>query len=171
MERFYRSGEVIKRPLAGFRVHAAFESPGTDYEEDRISLDEYVSLHPEAVFYIKVEGDCMDGSGIKEGDLLVVDRSLVPMNGDVIIGVLDGMHIIAAYIEFEGKKYLVPDNRNYEPIPVNECTSFTLEGVIPHTILDQRRQRNVRADRLQQFLCERRAGVPARAKRQGRRSA
>ncbi len=80
----------LKRPLAGWVIHAAFESPATDYEEDRISLDEYVTRHPEAVFYIRVTGDCMKGSGISDGDLLIVDRSLTPLNGDVIIGVLNG---------------------------------------------------------------------------------
>lgn len=149
------------RPLAGWAIHAAFESPATDYEEARISLDEYVSPHPEAVFYIKVVGDCMNGSGIMDGDLLVVDRSLVPQSGDVIIGVLNGEHMIACYINYIGKNYLVPDNPKYPPIKIEEFTDFTIEGVVPHTILNQRKQSNVRADRLQQLLCKLRTGVPA----------
>jgi DNA polymerase V len=149
-----------KRPLAGWVIHAAFESPATDYEEDRISLDEYVTHHPEAVFYIRVAGDCMTGSGINDGDLLVVDRSLSPLNGDVIVGVLNGEHIIACYIEDGQAKYLVPDNKAYQPIKIEEFTSFTIEGVVPHTLLNQRNQANVRANRLQQFLCELRKGIP-----------
>jgi DNA polymerase V len=154
-----------KRPLAGWVIHAAFESPATDYEEDRISLDEYVTDYPEAVFYIRVTGNCMIGSGINDGDLLIVDRSLKPLNGDVIIGVLNGEHIIACYIEYNDSKYLVPDNTAYEPIKVHEYTSFTIEGVVPHTLLNQRKQSNVRANRLQQFLRELRKSVPATAAR------
>jgi DNA polymerase V len=161
----------IKRPLAGWVIHAAFESPATDYEEERISLDEYVTDHPEAVFYIRVTGDCMTGSGILDGDLLVVDRSLVPVSGDVIIGVLNGDHLIACYVEHAGKNYLVPDNPAFDPIKIEEFTAFTLEGVVPHTLLNQRKQAHVRADRLQQFLRELRTGVPARATRSsGRRT-
>ncbi|MBL4675833.1 MAG: hypothetical protein JKY70_06465 [Mucilaginibacter sp.] len=146
-------GEISPgRPLAGFWIHAAFESPGTDYEEDRISLDDYVSEHPNAVYYIKVDGDCLEYSGIESGDLLVVDKSLSPRNGDVIIGVLNDSHILACYIEFENKKYLMPDNPKYAPHLINEYDRFTIEGVIPHTVLNQRRQNPVRVDRLQQLL-------------------
>ena len=154
----YKKGE-LKRPLAGWTIHAAFESPATDYEEKRISLDEYVSLHPEAVYYIKVTGDCMNGSGIMDGDLLVVDRSLQPQHGDIIIGVLNGEHVIACYLNHEAKNYLVPDNPKYEPVKIEEFTNFSIEGVVPHTILNQRKQANVRAHRLQQFLCKLRKGL------------
>ncbi|MET3979762.1 DNA polymerase V [Mucilaginibacter sp. UYP25] len=151
--------QSLKRPLAGWVIHAAFESPATDYEEDRISLDQYVSTHPEAVFYIRVTGDCMIGSGINDGDLLVVDRSIKPLTGDVIIGVLNGEHIITCYVEYNGANYLVPDNPAYEVIKVEEFTTFTIEGVVPHTLLNQRKQAYVRANRLQQLLCKLRTGI------------
>lgn len=151
----------LKRPLAGFWIHAAFESPGADYEEDRISLDDYVSEHPHAVYYVRVVGDCMEYSGIETDDILVVDKSLTAVNGDVIIGVLNGMHIIACYIEFEGRKYLVPDNPKYEPYKLNDFDEFTLEGVVPHTVLNQRKQNHVRIDRLQQLLRVMRKGLSA----------
>ena len=86
--REYEPGE-LKIALAGWVIHAGFESPATDYEENRISLDAYVSNYPNAVIYIKVTGNCMQYSGIEEGDLLIVDRSLSPQSGDVIIGVLN----------------------------------------------------------------------------------
>jgi DNA polymerase V len=160
--KVYKQGELTAgRPLAGFWVHAAFESPGTDHEEDRISLDNYVSQHPNAVYYIKVDGDCLEYSGIESGDLLVVDKSLKPQNGDVIIGVLNDEYVLACYLEFENKKYLMPDNPKYQPHLINEYDRFTIEGVIPHTILNQRRQNHVRVDRLQQLLRVMRTRVSA----------
>ena len=151
--KVYRRGELTAgRPLAGFWIHAAFESPGTDYEEDRISLDEYVTDYPHAVYYIRVVGDCMEYSGIESYDLLVVDKSLTATNGDIILGTLNGEHILACYIEFENKRYLMPDNPKYAPHLINEFDVFTVEGVIPHTVLNQRRQNAVRVDRLQQLL-------------------
>jgi DNA polymerase V len=78
--KIYERGE-LKQPLAGFWIHAAFESPGTDYEEDRISLDDYVTDYPSAVYYVRVIGQCMEYSGIESEDLLIVDKSLKPING------------------------------------------------------------------------------------------
>jgi DNA polymerase V len=162
-------------PLAGFCVHAGFESPGTDNEEDRISLDAHVSSAPNAVYYIKVKGNCMENSGIYEDDFLVVDRSLSNQvqNGDVVYGVLDGMLLLAVFVEFNGKRYLMPDNIKDYPFPyeIHEYTEFNIEGVVSHNLLNQRKQRHVRANRLQQFLRELRKGVPAGTKGQGRRSA
>ncbi|TWR25252.1 LexA family transcriptional regulator [Mucilaginibacter pallidiroseus] len=160
--KVYRRGELsASRPLAGFWLHAAFESPGTDYEEDRISLDNYVSKYPAAVYYVKVVGDCMEYSGIESEDLLVVDKSLTPQNGDVIVGVLNDQYILACYVEFEGKMYLMPDNPKYQPHQINEYDRFTIEGVIPHSILNQRRQNSVRVNRLQQLLRIVRARISA----------
>ncbi|WP_158826576.1 LexA family protein [Mucilaginibacter lacusdianchii] len=136
-------------PLAGFCIHAGFESPGTDYEEERISLDEYVTKYPHATYYIRVKGDCMKNSGIHEDDLLVVDKSLKVLNGDIVIGVLDGEHVLAVYVESGHKKYLKPDNPEYQPIQMNEFTDFSLEGVVSFTIHNQRRDCFVRAHRLQ----------------------
>lgn len=96
--KVHHRGELSgKRQLAGFWIHAAFESPGTDYEKERISLDEYVTEYPNAVYYIKVEGDCLEYSGIESNDLLVVYQSLTPVNGDIIIGVFNGDHLLADY--------------------------------------------------------------------------
>ena len=160
--KVYERGELLPgRPLAGFWIHAAFESPGTDYEEGRISLDDYVSEYPNAVYYIKVVGDCMEYSGIESEDLIVVDRSLHVRNGDIIVGVLNGMHIIACYIEHEGKRHLVPDNPKYPAHLINEFDDFSIEGVVPHTILNQRKQNHVRVNRLQQFLRIVRKGISA----------
>lgn len=161
--KVYKRGEIGEgRPLAGFWIHAAFESPGTDYEEDRISLDRYVTDYPHAVYYIKVIGDCMEYSGIESHDLLVVDKSLTPVNGDIVIRVLNGMQIIACYIEYEGKNFLMPDNPKYEPVQVRQFDEFTIEGVIPHTLLNQRRQNSERVDRLQQLLRVMRTRLSAR---------
>lgn len=160
--KVYRRGELTAgRPLAGFWIHAAFESPGSDYEEGPITLDEYVGKHPKAVYYIRVIGDCMEYSGIESYDMLVVDRSLTAVNGDIIIGTLNGAHILACYIEFDNKIYLMPDNPKYAPHIINEFDVFTIEGVIPHTVLNQRRQNAVRVDRLQQLLRVLRARISA----------
>jgi DNA polymerase V len=87
----YRKGEAQTLiPLFVEKVHAGFESPAADYEEERIDLNDYVSKYPESTFFARVEGDCMIGSGIFPDDMLVVDRSLDEQNGDVVVGELNG---------------------------------------------------------------------------------
>lgn len=144
------SGTLI--PLFGERIHAGFESPATDYEEERIDLNDYVTSYPEATFYARVIGDCMIRSGIYDGDLLVVNRSLFPANGDVVVGTLDGEFILRVYIKYGTEEYLMPDNPKFKPIKRTDTTQFEIWGVVPHTILNQQRRKNVRVDRLQQLL-------------------
>jgi DNA polymerase V len=144
------SGVLI--PLFTERIHAGFESPATDYQEERIDLNNYVTKYPEATFYAKVFGDCMTGSGIYEGDLLVVDKSMSPKNGDVVVGILDGEFILRAYFRYKNEEYLMPDNPFYKAIKRTESTFFEIWGVVPFTIHNQQNYRNVRLDRLQQLL-------------------
>lgn len=71
-------------------VPAGFPSPAADYYEERLSLDEHLIEHKEATFFVRVQGHSMTGFGIHDGDLLVVDRALVPADRSVVIAVLDG---------------------------------------------------------------------------------
>lgn len=139
-------------PLFGERLHAGFESPAADYEEVSIDLNDYVSKYPEATYFAKVEGECMIGSGILPDDMLVVDRSLNHQNGDVVVGELHGEFILRSYYQRAGKVYLMPDNKLYKPIELNDDTPFNIWGVVPHTIYNQRRRNSARINRFEQLL-------------------
>ena len=71
-------------------VVAGFPSPAEQYQETPLDLNELLVKRPAATFFVKVQGDSMIGEGIHDGDLLVVDRSLRPASGDVIIACVDG---------------------------------------------------------------------------------
>lgn len=139
-------------PLFAEKIHAGFESPAADYEEERIDLNAYVTKYPHATFYARVTGDCMTGSGIFPDDILVVDRSLTIGNGDIVVGILDGDFILRAYYKKDGKEYLMPDNSNFKPIEQSETTHFEIWGVVPHSVLDQRRRISDRVNRFEQLL-------------------
>jgi len=149
---YHRGKSDVLVPLFGERIHAGFESPAADYEEEKIDLNAYVSKYPDATFYARVTGECMIGSGIYPDDILVVDRSLTPASGDIVVGILDGDFILRAYFKSQGKEYLMPDSRYYKPIVRNESTQFEIWGVVPHSILDQRRRISDRINRLEQLL-------------------
>ncbi len=71
-------------------VVAGFPSPAEQYQETPLDLNELLVKRPAATFFVKVQGESMIGEGIHDGDLLVVDRSLRPASGDVIIACVDG---------------------------------------------------------------------------------
>jgi len=71
-------------------VVAGFPSPAEQYQEPPLDLNELLVKRPAATFFVRVQGDSMIGKGIHDGDLLVVDRSLRPTSGDVIIACVDG---------------------------------------------------------------------------------
>ena len=78
-----------KAQVAG-SVVAGFPSPAEQYLEPPLDLNELLVKRPAATFFVKVEGDSMINAGIHDKDLLVVDRSLTPANGDIIIAAVDG---------------------------------------------------------------------------------
>ena len=71
-------------------VVAGFPSPAEQYQEPPLDLNELLVRRPAATFFVRVQGDSMIGEGIHDGDLLVVDRSLRPASGDIIIACVDG---------------------------------------------------------------------------------
>ena len=71
-------------------VVAGFPSPAEQYLEPPLDLNELLVKRPAATYFVRVQGDSMSGAGISDGDLLVVDRSLRPADGDVIIASVDG---------------------------------------------------------------------------------
>jgi len=139
-------------PLFGEKIHAGFESPAADYEEAKIDLNDYVTKYPEATFFARVTGECMAGSGIFPDDLLVVDKSLTPSSGDIVVGIIDNEFILRSYFKKGQKEYLMPDNAYFKPIERNETTHFEIWGVVPHSILDQRRRNSARVNRFEQLL-------------------
>ena len=85
-----------KSKIAG-SVVAGFPSPAEQYQEPPLDLNELLVKRPAATFFVRVQGDSMIGEGIHDGDLLVVDRSLRPASGDVIIACVDGDFTVKTY--------------------------------------------------------------------------
>jgi DNA polymerase V len=71
-------------------VVAGFPSPAEQYREPPLDLNELLVKRPAATYFVRVSGDSMSGAGISDGDLLVVDRSLRPADGDIIVACVDG---------------------------------------------------------------------------------
>ena len=106
---------AAKASVAG-AVVAGFPSPAEQYLEPPLDLNEFLVKRPAATYFVWVEGDSMDGAGILPGDLLVVDRSLAPASGDIVIVAVDGSYTVKTYCRDGDGVHLVPANPNYPVI-------------------------------------------------------
>ena len=113
------------KPKISGSVAAGFPSPAEQYLEPPLDLNELLVKRPAATFFVRVQGDSMIGEGIHDGDILVVDRSLRPASGDVIIASVDG--------EFTVKTYR-KDARGIRLEPANPA--FSAIGIEPGQELD-----------------------------------
>jgi len=80
----------LTRPLVLSLIVAGFPSPADDHLDRDLDLHELLIQHPASTFYVRLAGDSMQGAGLYDGDILVVDRSLEPKHHDIVIAVLDG---------------------------------------------------------------------------------
>ncbi len=85
-----KRGESLLFPLYGDKISAGFPSPATDYEEDSIDLNKELIPHPSSIYLVRASGQSMIGAGIYDNDLLVVDRSLIPRDGSIVIAAVFG---------------------------------------------------------------------------------
>lgn len=128
--------EKLKLQLAP-QIKAGFPSPAEDYLHESLDFNRDLIRHPEATFYGRVDGDSMEDASICEGDIAVIDRSVDPQDGDVVVGYVNGEFTIK-FLDLthkdEGYIELRPANKNYQPIRINENDDFEVWGVVVWTI-------------------------------------
>ena len=111
-----------------------FASPADDYLEGKLSLDSLLIQNKEATFFVRAKGDSMVGVGISDGDLLVVDKSLAVVTGNIIIAVVEGELILRRFIQHEGYVLLKPENSNYAEIGIKDDQDLQVWGVVTAVI-------------------------------------
>ena len=114
-------------------VKAGFPSPAGDYLHESLDFNRDLIKHPEATFYGRVDGDSMTEAGICDGDIAVIDRSLEPQNGNVVVAYINNEFTIK-YLDLTHKKdgyiELRPANKKYKPIRIDE--SDTRSGALSY---------------------------------------
>ena len=118
-----------KSKIAG-SVVAGFPSPAEQYQEPPLDLNELLVKRPAATFFVRVQGDSMIGEGINDGDLLVVDRSLRPASGDVIIACVDGDFTVKTYRRDKDGVRLEPANPDFPTITVTAGHELVMFGKV-----------------------------------------
>ncbi len=113
-------------PLVSECISAGFPSPAENYIDTRIDLNEEFIRNPASTFFLRVQGESMSNAGILDGDLLIVDRSLDPQPGHIVVAVLNGCFTLKkltyrkniAYLEAEHPSYSAIDLRHYENVQI-----------------------------------------------------
>ena len=127
--------------LVEAKLSAGFPSPAADYVEGRVDLSEVLVPHPSASFTLRISGHSMTKAGIHDGDLAIVDRSLVARHNDVVVAVLGGELTCKRLLKRSGRVWLAPDSDDaaYRPVEVTDRPDFDIWGVITSTIRFHRR--------------------------------
>ena len=130
----------LKLPFADQGIQAGFPSPAQDYVSESIDLNREIVRHPAATFYGRVSGDSMIGDGIDPDDIIVIDRSLEPRDGDLAVCCVDGDFTLKRIKLEKDRVWLLPSNEAYDPILVTEDNRFEIWGVVTYTIKRSRRR-------------------------------
>ena len=124
----------LKIPLFESGVSAGFPSPADDYLDLPIDLNEFLIKHPAATFYVRVKVNSMEGAGIRNGDLLIVDRAEEPRNKSIVLGIIDGEFTVKRIKKKGSDLYLMPDNPEFKPIKINDNMNFQVWGVVTYVV-------------------------------------
>ena len=124
----------LEIPLFMVPVEAGFPSPAADYLEGKLDLNEYLIKHPAATIFVRAPDDSMIKAGIFPGDILIVDRSIKPIDKKVVIALIDGGFSVRRISKIKGKVFLIPENEHYNPIQVDPETDCEIWGVVTNVI-------------------------------------
>ncbi|AFY61843.1 LexA family transcriptional regulator [Synechococcus sp. PCC 6312] len=127
-------GATLPLPLYQMPVSAGFPSPADDYIEQRLDLNRYLIKNPAATFMARVSGDSMIGVGIHDGDVIIVDRSLEPKDGQIVIAVLNGELTVKRLRRKCKRLLLQAENPNYPDIEITDASAFQVWGVVTNVI-------------------------------------
>src|SRR6056300_668505 len=133
---FFQPDQELGKPsyLAQEGISAGFPSPADDFKELRISIDREVVKNEEATFYARVSGESMQGAGLDDGDLLVIDRSLEPQDNKIAVCFIDGAFTVKRLKVTPGGIFLMPENPNYQPIEVSEDNELIIWGIVTYVV-------------------------------------
>jgi DNA polymerase V len=121
-------------PLFSSSPQAGFPAPGDDLIHEELNIHDLLVKHAESTFFVRVEGDSMEGAGIFSGDILVIDRSVEPQNGSIVVAVVDGGLVVKRLrVEREGL-FLISENVAYKPIKVAPEADCFVWGVVTGSV-------------------------------------
>lgn len=116
--------------LFEYSVAAGFPSPAADHTQKRINLTEQLLINPDATYHFKVTGESMRGAGIYDGDVILVDKSVDPAHGLIVLAVVDGEFTVKRLYKRGRVVRLLSENEEFLPIELQEGQELIIWGVV-----------------------------------------
>ena len=119
-------------PLSCDKVSAGFPSPAADYTDTELDINDYLVRNKDATFFFVVKGDSMRDFHVFDGDVLVVDRSITPVSGNIVIALVGGECVCKQLYSENGCVELRAGNPAYKPLVARE-DGLEIWGVVVGT--------------------------------------
>jgi DNA polymerase V len=117
-------------PLYASHISAGFPSPADDYIEAELDLNRLMVRNPPDTFMVRANGDALSGAGILDGDVLVIDRSIGPRHGMIVVAVVNGEMCVRRLNRKHGNWVLGPENKDFQPLRIRLGQDLEIWGVV-----------------------------------------
>lgn len=124
----------LEIPIFTPPVSAGFPSPAEDYTDRSIDLNKELIKNPYATFLARVKGFSMKDAGIEPDDILVIDKSLEPENNKIAVCFIDGEFVLKRIKKGKDCVWLMPENKDFNPIKITEENDFCVWGIVTYVI-------------------------------------
>lgn len=125
-----KKGAQQKAPLFAAQPAAGFPAPADDLIERALDVNDLVVKNPASTFFVRVQGDSMEGARIFGGDVLVVDRAITPADGAIVVAAVYGEMVVKRLQKRGETHVLISENEAYEPIIVSDNDDCFIWGVV-----------------------------------------
>lgn len=115
-------------------VMAGFPSVADNYASTPLDLNELLVRRPSATFFVRAMGESMIDAGINSGDILVVDRSLDAIDGNIVIACIQNEFTVKYFRKNNNEIWLEPANKNFKPIMFEDGMQLQIFGVVTAVI-------------------------------------
>lgn len=124
----------VSCPMYGCMPSAGFPAPGDDMVEKTLDINDLLIDNPESTFYVRVQGDSMEGAGIFSGDILVVDRVAEATHGSIVVSAVYGELVVKRLRKTINGYVLISEKEGYEPIAVHDNEECFIWGVVTGSV-------------------------------------
>jgi DNA polymerase V len=130
----YIHNKSFKIPLFSSKIAAGLPTSVDDNIEDHLDLNEHLIKNPASTFFVRATGNSMINVGIHENDILVIDRSITPTHGKIVVAAIDGQLTVKKLHIKNNELLLIPENPTYLPIKISEDNEICIWGVVTNVI-------------------------------------
>jgi DNA polymerase V len=128
------TSSIVSVPLIAGGISAGFPSPAEDFLDLSIDLNKAYIKNPSTTFCARVRGDSMTNAGITDGDLIIIDKSLEPVDNKIAVCFIDGEFLVKRIKTEKDIVWLIAENDKYKPIKVTVDNDFIIWGIVTTVI-------------------------------------